>query len=72
MVKLFTKSCLLRWISVTNRNVQVSMNVMAVWPWLTLSSYLIEIKKCESIKLTNGLKVKINEITVWPLLTQSS
>ena len=32
MVRLFTKSCLLRWIGVTNRNVQVSMNVMAVWP----------------------------------------
>ena len=43
---------------------------MAVWPLHTLSSYLIQIKKCESLKLTNSLKVKIIEITVWPLLTQ--
>ena len=42
------------------------MNGRGVWPLLTLSSYLIQIKKCESLKLTNILKVKMNETTYGP------
>ena len=54
------------------QKVQVWMNVRGVWPLLALSSYLIQIKKCESLKLTNSLKEKMKEITVWPLFTQPS
>ena len=61
MVRLFSKSCLLRCISETNRNVQIWMNEMAIWPLLTLSLYLIQIKKFESLKLTNSIKVKMKQ-----------